>query len=298
MNRLKTNALLQTLMFFACGLLSFGVTTDVAAKIVFRVDGDLYIMNDDGSRRRRLTHNTTAKDSRPRWSPDGTQIVFVRYIDKGNMHSSEVFIINADGTDPQRLTHNKVSEGYPSWSLDGQHIVFQSALTGNREVYVIDVATRICTQLTFTEEHQGSTAPDWSPDGSQITFERFIGVGAGFGAGFGEKIIYVMSAAGQHQRPLQPHRRLDDEVMQFEPRWSTDGQRVLFDDCKWVGDRTKCRLSFARIGGTAHVIKDIYNRFGDNFLVSYAGWMENDGAILFAMKRLDKPSPNYDIFCF
>ena len=115
---------------------------------------------------------------------------------------------------------------------------------------------------------------------------------------FGEKIIYVMSAAGQHQRPLQPHRRLDDEVMQFEPRWSTDGQRVLFDDCKWVGDRTKCRLSFARIGGTAHVIKDIYNRFGDNFLVSYAGWMENDGAILFAMKRLDKPSPNYDIFCF
>ena len=160
----------------------------------------------------------------------------------------------------------------------------------------MDVATRTRTQLTFTEEHQGSTAPDWSPDGSRITFERFIGIRTKFGAGFGEKIIYVMSAAGQHQRPLQPHRRLDDEVMQFEPRWSADGQRVLFDDCKWVGDRTKCRLSIARIGGTAHVIKDIYNRFGDNFLVSYASWMENDRAILFAMKRLDKPTPNYDIY--
>ena len=295
MKPLKTNAFLQTLMFlFACGLLLFCVTTVVEAKIVFRIDGDLYVMNDDGSGRRRLTHNTTTKDADPRWSPDGTQIAFSRYVAKGNMHSSELFIINADGTDPQRLTDNNVSDTYLSWSPDGQHIAF----AGNREVYVIEVATRTLTQLTFAEarEHGSSTAPDWSPDGSQITFERFLSVRGRLGAGFVGKSIYVMDADGQRQRPLQPLRRIDDNVMQFEPRFSADGQRVLFDDCRWIGDRTKCRLSFARIGGTAHVITDLYNRFGDNFLISYAGWMQNDRAILFAMKRLDKPDPNYDLY--
>ena len=295
MKSLKTNDFLQTLMFLlACGLLLFCVPTIVEAKIVFRIDGDLYLMNDDGSGRRRLTHNTTTKDSRPRWSPDGTQIAFSRYVAKGNMHSSELFIINADGTDPQRLTDNNVSDTYPSWSPDGQHIAF----AGDREVCVIEIATRTLRQLTFAEahEHDSSTAPDWSPDGSQITFERFLSVRDRVGAGFVGKSIYVMDANGQHQRPLQPLRRIDDNVMQFEPRFSADGQRVLFDDCKWLDNQTRCRLSFARIGGVAHVIEDLYNRFGDNFLISYAGWMQNDRAILFAMKRLDKPDPNYDLY--
>ena len=295
MNRPKTTVFLQTLMFlFACCPLLFSVTTIVEAKIVFRIGNDLYVMNDDGSGRRRLTHNTTTEDRRPRWSPDGTQIAFSRYMTKGKMHSSELFIINANGTGPQRLTDNNVSDSYPSWSPDGQHIAF----AGNREVYIIEIATRTLKRLTFAEarEHGSSTAPDWSPDGSQITFERFLSIRGRLGAGFVGKIIYVMSADGQRQRRLQPQRRISDDMMQFEPRFSADGQRVLFDDCRWLGDRTKCRLSFARIGGVAHVITDLYNRFGDNFLISYAGWMQSDRAILFAMKRLDKPDPNYDLY--
>ena len=166
MNRFKKNALLQTLMFLcACGLLLFCVTTVVEAKIVFRIGNDLYVMNDDGSGKRRLTHNTTTEDLRPRWSPDGTQIAFIRYMNKDKMHSSELFIINIDGTAPQRLTHNKFSESYPSWSWswspDGHSIAF---VGGDYEVHVIEVATLAVTQLTFPvdERHHGSTAPDWS----------------------------------------------------------------------------------------------------------------------------------------
>ena len=298
MNRLKINVLLQTLMFLsACGALLFCAPSRVAAKIVFRLGNELYVMNDDGSGKRKLTKNTTTYDSRPRWSPDGRQIVFSRYMKKDKMHSSELFIINVDGTDLQRLTDNNASDSYPSWSPDGTQIAFSSSRSGHREVHVMDLVTRTVSQLTFAENHQSSTAPDFSPDGTQITFERFSGIPKGPGVGFVGKKVYVMSADGQHQRPLQDWRVHDPAgTMQFEPRWSPNGQRILFDDCTWHGEDMACRLTVASIGGAGQVIHDIYNRIGDNLLVSYVGWMEKGRAILFAMKLLDKPTPNYDLY--
>ena len=54
MKLLKTRVFSQTLtFFFLCGYLCFASAVD--AKIVFSVDGDIFVMNDDGSRRRRLT---------------------------------------------------------------------------------------------------------------------------------------------------------------------------------------------------------------------------------------------------
>lgn len=296
MNRLKINVVFQALALLFCFyFFLFSVATVVSAKIVFRMDGDLYVMNDNGSGKRRLTDAPTTDDAHPRWSPDGQYIAFRRGMAKRSAVFFEVFIINADGDpSPQRLTHNNIFEDYPAWSPDGQHIAFERS----DEVHVIDIATRAVKQLTFAEthEHDGSIVPDWSPDGSQITFERFLSFRDPKGGGFVGKRIYVMDADGQHQRPLQPLRKIDENIMQFEPRFSADGQRVLFNDCKWIDDNVKCRLSFANLGGVAHVIEDLYNRFGDNFLISYASWMQNDRAILFAMKRLDKPDPNYDIY--
>ena len=117
MNRLFTTV--RTLTFFFAGALFFfaGATLPVDAKIVFTVDGDIYVMDDDGSRRRRLTKGTIETHRYPRWSPDGTKIAFTRYMDRTKSQtSSELFLMNADGTDLQRLTHNNVLDGAPSWS--------------------------------------------------------------------------------------------------------------------------------------------------------------------------------------
>ena len=203
MNRLKINVLLQTLMFlFPCCLLFFCVTTVVDAKIVFCVDGDIFVMNDDGSRRRRLTQNTTALDTNPRWSPSGEKIAFTRDMDKTQQQTTaEVFIMNADGTDPQRLTHNNVLDAYSSWSPDGTQIAFASTRSQDWEVFIIDVATRATRQLTDVP----SASPDFSPDGRQIAFSRFITIPNGINP----KTIYVMDADGQHQRRVIPDPPLD-----------------------------------------------------------------------------------------
>ncbi len=299
MTSLKTTTLSRTLpFFFAAGLFLFaGATVSIDAKIVFTVGDDIFVMNDDGSRRRRLTQNTTAFDNYPRWSPDGTQIAFTRYMDKGKRQTSgELFLMNADGTDLQRLTHNNVTDASPSWSPDGTQIVFDSTRSGHWEVYIIDVATGVVTQLTSGGRDGGSASPDWSPDGTQIVFERFLIIRNGIG-GIAWKTIYVMDADGQHQRRVLPDPPQDGPpTLRYFPRWSVDGQRILFDESKWLKDGDVNRFIVQPLGGRTKEITDINDRLGNNFIIGGASWMANDRAMLFSLKLMDEPTPNYDLY--
>ena len=122
MNRPKITFLSHIRILFLswCLLIFVGVTV-ANAKIAYCVDGDIYVRNDDGTNRRRLTKNTLSEDRHPNWSPDGTQIAFIRRMDKERFHTSgELFIMNANGKHLRRLTNDDVGDTYPSWSPDGK----------------------------------------------------------------------------------------------------------------------------------------------------------------------------------
>ncbi|MDE0314055.1 MAG: hypothetical protein OXM61_04065 [Candidatus Poribacteria bacterium] len=278
------------IIFFICCLLLLD-TSVVDAKIVFCIEGDIYVMNDDGSGRRRLTKNTVSRDKHPRWSPDGKRIAFTRRVDKGQS-TFELFIMNADGTNVQRLTDNSVLDVDSSWAPDGKRIAFSSVRSGRWEVHVIDLATLHVTQLTDIEDGgKGAVSPDWSPDGTQIVYEKFTDSGI--------RSIYVMSANGEDQRPLLPDPKEDDEATdKYLPRWSADGKRILFDDCVWENNFDLCRLTVATLRGKAQQIKGIYDKLGNDLrvLVGAMCWMDNDKALLFDLKMLDTPKPNYDLY--
>jgi Tol biopolymer transport system component len=74
-------------------------------------NGEIYVMNADGSNQQCLT-NHPAGDSIPSWSPDGSRIAFFSWRD-GN---SEIYVMDADGSNQQRLTSNTARDGEPSWS--------------------------------------------------------------------------------------------------------------------------------------------------------------------------------------
>ena len=289
--------LCSEILLVALCLLWFAGAPVVDAKIVFCVADDIYVMNDDGSGRRRLTTNTRSKDRDPRWSPDGKRIAFTRFMDKERTQtSSELFVMNADGTDLKRLTHNTVADGYPSWSPDGQYLVFTSTQSGKKyEVYVIELASTTTKRLTGAEGEIGSAVPDWSPDGREIVYEKFISNGHGLA----HKNIYLMDANGDKQRPLLPDPQEGEAtvIMRFFPRWSLDGKRILFEERLWRADEQKRHLVVQRIGGWKTEIKAIKQRLGDdNWVISGADWMDNDRAIIFSMKETDKPNASKDLY--
>lgn len=82
----------------------------------------------NGARRQLTDFQAIAYD--PVWSPTGNRIAFVSP-EPGN---DELFVINSDGSGLTQLTQNDWEwDKYPSWSPDGQQLVFWSNRWSNRE---------------------------------------------------------------------------------------------------------------------------------------------------------------------
>lgn len=101
----------------------------------------------------------------------------------------------------------------PSWSADGNQLVFSSARTGNPMIYVLDVATRIARQLTFAGTYNSS--PDWSPKGEPILFAAQLKQTGHFD-------IYQIDTNGNNLKPLteggrEGSRRINSEDPSFAP---------------------------------------------------------------------------------
>ncbi len=137
-------------------------------------------------------------------------IVYVCYMEG----SDEICLMNADGSGQQRLTNERGTDWYPSFSPDGQTIVFSSQRGGNFDIYLMDLNGENIQQLT--RSHGANYAPAFSPDGMQIVFTSTYGAKD-------EQNIWLMNADGSHptQLTFSPYDDID-------PMWSPDGRQISF----------------------------------------------------------------------
>ena len=167
-------------------------------------NGDIYVVNADGSERTRLTRGP-AEEFSPAWSPDGTKIAFSRFVDT----RFQIFVINADGTDAKQLTFGDSAATGAAWSPDGQRIAF-TRCAASCDIYVMNADGRAGRRLTRGAQ-PGDESPAWSPDGRVIAFADIDG-------------IFAIAASGG------PWRRLTDgPADDANPSWSPDGTVIAFD---------------------------------------------------------------------
>jgi TolB protein len=98
-----------------------------------RSDGDLFVVNADGTNLHRLL--ATPRPEWPdAWSPDGRKILFTRSFGD---RDSDVYVMDADGTNVRRLTRAVRQDVGGTWSPDGSRIVFTSERLGRTHLFVM-----------------------------------------------------------------------------------------------------------------------------------------------------------------
>ena len=123
---IRTLGLLLILLFASPG--SSAADAVSVGQIAFRSskNSGVFVVNSDGTQLRRLTRGV---DHDPVWSPDGTRIAFVRWIMVGIdrdeiVRRPAIHVVDADGSGLSRLTPPGTYDEEPSWSPDGQRLVF------------------------------------------------------------------------------------------------------------------------------------------------------------------------------
>jgi TolB protein len=102
---------------------------------------DIWIMDADGSNKRRVTSNGAANFA-PFMHPDGERIIFSSNLADPAGRNFDLFIINIDGTGLERVTTHAEFDGFPMFSPDGTKLIFASnrggAQPGDTNVFIAD----------------------------------------------------------------------------------------------------------------------------------------------------------------
>jgi Tol biopolymer transport system component len=129
-------------------------------------EGTLWRARADGSERVQLTAGPMFA-TRPRWSPDGSRIVFFAQYPH---RPWKIYMLAANGGTPTQLLSGDDNEGDATWSADGKKIAFgrlpwMPGAPKKAMLYVLDLASK---EISILPGSEGLFSPRWSPSGRYL----------------------------------------------------------------------------------------------------------------------------------
>ncbi len=193
------------------------------------VDSSIVTENADGSNKQMVFKSSTPCDGTqpgpcgamggiafaPSWAPDSQSVVFGfgGYLQIRGTAVAKIMTARRDGTDVQDLTGGTPNAGFPSWSAEGNEVVFRTWGKGKDDMglRIINVKTKEIRVLTTALDN----LPGWSPDGSRIVFTRKEN---------NNFDIYTIKPDGTDLRRLTDFPATDAHAV-----WSWDGKYIMWD---------------------------------------------------------------------
>jgi len=174
----------------------------------------------------------------------------------------------------QLTSNHGVFEANPIYSPDGAWILFESDISGNRDIWRIPATGGQAEQLTA---HKGfDSAPFWSPDGTRVVFESDR---------TGTKKIWILDLSLPESVPVP---LTTGDGGDADPVWSPDGNWIAYES-----NRDKERGSEIWVspvdGGPATRLTitgpDVYHRTAD--------WSPDGAQLVFESNRQGNQSALY-----
>ena len=129
-------------------------------------EGSLWRARSDGSERVQLTAGPLYV-FRPRWSPDGANLVF---FGPAPGHPWKLYLVSRGGGTPKQLLSDDANEGDPTWSPDGTRLAFGRLpwMPGSGETPSLFILDLDSMHVSIVPGSENLFSPRWSPSGRYL----------------------------------------------------------------------------------------------------------------------------------
>ena len=157
-----------------------GMELVVAGRIDTRIRYQLFLVEFETGRFRRLTDEPNAMFRDPVFSPDGRKIAYVYKKNRTDRAEiEELYLMDANGTNRKKLTSYPADDplgkdpgykvGPPRWNAKRGFITYISNQNGRQSIYAVTPDGK--KQWRLTENAIAEGWHDWSPDGDWLAFD-------------------------------------------------------------------------------------------------------------------------------